>query len=418
MSAMLQMLAALALAFVPQTRFPLAPPHAGPPPVPVDTVVIVLDDVGYESVQRGPRPNLEQLALDGFVFNNAFSNPLCSPARYSLQTGAWQIRGQLGQVCGAPDALTPPLSAVFLPELFGTGWSSAIFGKWHLGSNLLGAWELAPQSQGYDLWTKGLPVNVDNCGGQSYLWWLRVQNGTSAIVFNKYQPSETVSGFQSWWPNAPSPKVAVVCPQLVHKPFHRPPANLLPAGYPLTGSDPERYEAMQVAMDTIVGQILSAVDRDLTLVVVVGDNGPDPLMALVPAHAKGTVFDEGIHVPLLIAGPGVPAGGQSNQVVHIADIAPTITGTATPNGLSLWPIMQGTQVGVLHQFILCGQEQDAQWPLEVCARGARYKLRRTAAGDELYDTFLDPLELVDQAANPSLATKLATMQAWLTANMP
>ena len=58
-----------------------------------------------------------------------------------------------------------------------------------------------------------------------------------------------------------------------HSPYHVPPATLLPPGRSVGSDNRSRYEAMVAAMDTEIGELLSVVDLDDTLVIFVADNG-------------------------------------------------------------------------------------------------------------------------------------------------
>jgi len=375
-----------------------------------DVVVIVMDDASFSAVASGPRPNIVELAKQGYVFTNAHAMPLCSPTRRTLLTGRYHLEGQTEQVCATAGSQAIPTGTDFLPALL-PGYDCGIFGKWHASSNPSGPWQLAPQARGFSTWRAGLAINVENCGGDTYQHWQRIDDGVTQEVFNSYQPAQTVQAFLAWWEATPSPKLAVVAPQLAHRPFHRPPASLLPPGYPATPDNASKYEAMLVAADAQVGTIMAAIDLQTTVVVLLGDNGAP----VEVGGAKGTSLEGGTHVPLVMAGVGIPHGS-SNAVVHVVDIPATLAGHDIGDGVDLHPLMAGAIA--VHDFILCGQLADSLWPLDVCARGVRWKLRRTAAGDELYDLLNDPGESVNLIADPTKAAKVAQMTAWLEARIP
>ncbi len=82
------------------------------------------------------------------------------------------------------------------------------------------------------------------------------------------------------------------------------------------------------AMDTELGRLLAGVDLATTTVIFVGDNGtPNEVIATPynPDHAKLRVYEQGIKVPLIIAGRGVKdAGRQIAALVNTVDLYPTI----------------------------------------------------------------------------------------------
>jgi arylsulfatase A len=113
--------------------------HAATPP---NIVYILADDLGigdvscYNARSAWQTPHLDRLARDGLRFTDAHSaSSLCTPARYALLTGRYAWRGRLKQ--GVLQGYHPPLIesgrptvAAFLRE---RGYTTAVFGKWHLG---------------------------------------------------------------------------------------------------------------------------------------------------------------------------------------------------------------------------------------------------------------------------------------------
>ena len=116
-----------------------------------------------------------------------------------------------------------------------------------------------------------------------------------------------------------------------HTPLHRPPDHLHSYhDLPADGSGPPRpyYEAMIEALDTELGRLLAAVDTNRTTILFIGDNGT-PGSVIQPPHpperAKGTPYQGGIRVPLIIAGPEVVAPGRiCDTPVHAVDLWATV----------------------------------------------------------------------------------------------
>jgi arylsulfatase A-like enzyme len=149
-----------------------------------------------------------------------------------------------------------------------------------------------------------------------------------------------------------------------HTPFHNPPSNL--HDYPtydtdvdgnVTGADRRgAYEASLQALDTELGRLFETVDLDNTNIILIGDNGTPGAVVQAPYssdHAKGSLYEGGVHVPLIMAGPDVTRTGLSNKIVHCVDLFSTILELAdidvasatadvdTIDSKSLIPILNG-----------------------------------------------------------------------------
>ena len=134
-------------------------------------------------------------------------------------------------------------------------------------------------------------------------------------------------------------------------------------GYPaeeLTDDDRDYvvalYDAELAHLDDVIGRFLDSLDRlglsDNTLVVVLSDHGEEfGERGYMARH--GTLYDEVIRTPLIIAGPGVPVGREFNQPVRNIDIAPTLLSLA---GLEIPEVWQGSSL----EPIWTGSEQESR----------------------------------------------------------
>ena len=103
-------------------------------------IIILADDAGYSdfgfmgSVEI-KTPNLDQLALDGVTFNNAYvSASVCSPSRAGLLTGMYQQR--FGHECNLDSDVNnsfDPNQITIAEALKTEGYTTGLIGKWHLG---------------------------------------------------------------------------------------------------------------------------------------------------------------------------------------------------------------------------------------------------------------------------------------------
>lgn len=408
---------------------------AGPP----DLVLVVLDDIAAAdlALYSGPVacPNLETLAAGGVRFAWACANPTCSPTRRALLSGAWWVTGSgvqcPGDVAG-PE--TPPVGSL-LPALLPAAWTSGLAGKWHLGANPLGgAAERAPIVQGFDFWSAGSPSNVLECGGSSYTSWLRVDAQAGWHVAGpsaQHEAAAVRQAFVSGWGMVPAPRLAVVAWNLAHSPFHAPPTTMLPPGYVVAPGPRGRYEAMIAAGDFLLGGLLAAVDLGSTVVVVVGDNGTPPNVAPVAGKAKGSTFERGVRVPLVIAGGPVVGGRVVDELVHVVDIAATLldlagSGSTAPDGVSLLPILRddpGWQAP--REWALVGSRWGSTDGDVASVRSDRTKLRMLDPdGDgvvdsmEYYDLAQDPDELVNLVSDPARGPEVVEHLVWASQAIP
>ena len=92
-------------------------------------------DVGYNGAMRGLTPNLDRLAKEGLVFNDAHTTSAsCTPSRYALLTGEYPWRKQgTGVLPGDARLIVDPGRATLANVLKGAGYRTGVVGKWHLG---------------------------------------------------------------------------------------------------------------------------------------------------------------------------------------------------------------------------------------------------------------------------------------------
>jgi N-acetylglucosamine-6-sulfatase len=166
-----------------------------------------------------------------------------------------------------------------------------------------------------------------------------------------------------------------------------------------------RLEAL-LGVDEGVAQIVAALrnqgELDNTLFVYTSDNGFFHGEHRVPG-GKTKLYEESIRVPLIIRGPGVPAGVTVHDLSINADLAPTIldlTGSPagrTMDGLSLFGAMQDTGRMLGRALLIETRGYSA-------VRTQRYIYAEYGSGErELYDLENDPYELQSLHADPSYA---------------
>ncbi|HSB60815.1 MAG TPA: sulfatase, partial [Vicinamibacteria bacterium] len=168
------------------------------------------------------------------------------------------------------------------------------------------------------------------------------------------------------------------------------------------GTPSGAYDAEIAAADAQVGRLLDALDLDRrlpdTLVVVVGDHGE-----MLGEHGEPThgffVYEAAVRIPLILAGPGVPAREVEDQV-RIVDVMPTVLELlrAPPpeavQGVSLLPLARGERLGLVASSESWYPRYHYGWSELHAVQDGRFKYIR-APRPELYDLASDPGEARD-----------------------
>ena len=179
------------------------------------------------------------------------------------------------------------------------------------------------------------------------------------------------------------------------------------------------YYGIITHVDTQVGRIRAALEATgrakNTLIVFTSDHG-----LAIGSHGlvgKSNMYEHSVGVPLIVAGPGVPAGRRSDSPIYLRDLFPTVcdlAGVPAPAGLD----------GRSRAAVVQGAEGDPDEPVfgyymdyQRMVRDGRWKLIRypKLGKDQLFDLARDPNELTDLAADPGSATTLAKLDATLKA---
>lgn len=305
-------------------------------------VLIIADDLGsdycgfYEDhADTVKLPGIRRLLPNAVRFRNAWSNPLCSPTRAGIITGRHSFRTGVGDVVvsGVPALDT---SEITIPKLL-RAWSQdqikcANLGKWHLSPPGPASFSL-PNKMGYNHYEGSISGALP-----SYFTWNKVRNGQASQV-NRYATTENTDNAIEWLKaQGSSPVFLWLAYNAPHSPFHLPPANLhsydtLSGTSSAIAANPRLYfKAMVEAMDHEIGRLfdsLTTMQRwDSTSIIFIGDNGDDPLVAQnagTGGNSKGGIYQNGVSVPFLIAGPSIIQGGRSSDaLVSTHDLFATI----------------------------------------------------------------------------------------------
>jgi arylsulfatase A-like enzyme len=313
---------------------------------PPNIVHILIDDMGWTDLgctgsDLYETPNIDRLAAQGLKFDNAYSAcTVCSPTRAATMTGRYPARLHVTDwIHGSkrPKArLKIPDWTEYLPDdavtlaeaLKPAGYVSACIGKWHLGDGS----EHDPTRQGFDVNIAGfgagstpshfspykIPTLEDGPKGE-YLTDRLTAEACRFITTNRDRP------FFLYLPH-----YTVHTPIQAKQPLIEKYQKKIKPGMRHTNAT---YAAMIESLDEGVGQLLSTLDAEgiagNTIVLFTSDNGglmqPGDSTVNVPLRAgKGSTYEGGVRVPLLIRWPGVIApGGICHEPVMSVDYFPT-----------------------------------------------------------------------------------------------
>jgi arylsulfatase A-like enzyme len=333
-------------------------------------VVLLADDLGWADLGcTGSRfyetPHLDRLAAGGVRFAQAYSAcTVCSPTRAALLTGQYPARLRVtdwipGHARPKARLRVPdwtkhlPLEQVTLAEALGAaGYVSASIGKWHLGgeayfpekhgfgANLGGSHRGQPPSY---FSPYGIPTLPDGPRGE-YLTDREGEEAARFIERNKDRRFFLYVPFHAVHTPLQAKK------ELIEK-YQR------KAAAEGSGRFKPVYAAMIESLDAAVGRILEALEKSgvagRTVVVFTSDNGGlvsstsnRPLRA-----GKGSWYEGGVRVPLIVRGPGIgPPGSVLETPVITMDLYPTLlelAGLQVPagrivDGVSLAPLLRGS----------------------------------------------------------------------------
>ncbi len=387
-------------------------------------VYILADDLGYADCgfnggTQIKTPNLDKLAGEGTVLESFYVQPVCSPTRAALMTGRYPIRHGLQVGVIRPNAefglpLEERMLSVALQEV---GYTTAITGKWHLGSFDPQYW---PHSRGFDHSHGHLFGALDyftHIRNQKLDWYRNGEQldqpgyttqlvGEEAVKFVKEQSGE-------------KPFFLYVPFNAVHTPLQVPDHYREP--YMDLPEQRSKLAGMLAAMDESVGKIVDAVEeqglRDSTLFIFSSDNGgfrPRRVTDNGPLRAgKGTLYEGGVRVAAFATWDGhIAAGERNDEPVHIVDWFPTLLTLAGGSleqpkkldGLDIWPTLTSGKPSP-HEEILLNST-----PNNGAIRVGNWKLKRNRnQPPELYNLAEDLGEQNNVAeANPEVVKDLQT----------
>ena len=292
-----------------------------------NVVLILSDDLGYHDLAcyghpKIKTPVIDQLAQEGVRLTSFYSGAtVCTPSRMALLTGSYPVRygwsrGVVGHIMKKKRGLSP--EAITMAEIFkGAGYTTGIFGKWHLGDEP----DFMPNNQGFD---DSFFINKSN--NQTKKIWAGGEV-TQNPFDNKFLTEQFTNGAKDFInKNKDVPFFLYVPYSAPHFPLDAHPDWKGKSEYGVYGDVVEE-------MDSRVGEILSELNKnkltEKTIVVFMSDNGPEPLTkeskAIPFRGKKWSALEGGNRVPCIIKSIGESRRGTVyNKMVSAMDILPSL----------------------------------------------------------------------------------------------
>jgi len=395
------------------------------------------DTTGAHGNPMGLTPNFDRLARAGtHVYNSFACQPLCAPARASLQTGRWATQTGVFR-----NEIPLPEDIETLPKVFGrNGYATAYIGKWHLAGvepvpeRLRGGWQewLAANnlefiSDAYDATLfdeegqeKKLPgYRVDAMADAAIRYIDRHRDDPFLLFVSFLEPHH-----QNHTDDYPPPEGYR---QAMDATLWTPPDLVALEGtsaWHLGG-----YYGMVKRLDEAFGRMMDAL-RSLgltenTIVMFTSDHACH--FKTRNAEYKRSCHESAVRVPTMITGPGFMAGGQVRALFSTPDIAPTLIDAA---GLEVPPAMEGRSLMPVVRDARAPWRDDVFFQISETETGRalrthRWKYGVTAEYDHdapaatsyreayLYDLEADPYEMVNLAGMAAFAEVAADLRVRL-----
>ncbi len=332
---------------------------------PPNIVFILCDDLGYGDLgcygnELNRTPTIDKLAEEGVLFTDFYAaSGLCTPSRAALMTGSYPIRIGMDMnfrgecVCFPVDEMGLNPKEVTIAELLKQkDYKTALIGKWHLGDQPA----FLPTKQGFDYFY-GIPYSNDTGPGSDIrahrkiyehpeIPLLRNETVIEAPVvqetITKRYTEETIKFIEE---NKDEPFFVMLSHTMPHSPLF---ASEQFKGKSKNGILGDVIEEI----DWSTKQVLETLDRlnlrENTIVVFTSDNGA-PGRPVERSNAplkgyKGTVFEGGMRVPMIVNWPGkIAEGKKSMELATMMDFYPTfanLTNCELPNvvidGQDIW----------------------------------------------------------------------------------
>jgi arylsulfatase A len=422
------------------TLFCVVSLNAGNPSAKPNVILILADDLGWTDLSSFgsdyyQTPAIDQLAKDGMKFTQAYSAcTVCSPTRGAILTGQYPGRTHLtdwipGRQPANPKLLIPHWTKHLLTgnptiaeQFKSAGYVTASIGKWHLGTEAY-----YPEKHGFDVNVAGTKFGSPVDGYFAPYKIPTLVEGPKGEYLTDRMSTEAVRFLEQ---NHDRPFFLYYPLFAVHTPIQAPKAlvekyeALSPGKHHTNATYAAMIESMDIAVDRLRAKLKELKIDDRTVIIFSSDNGGHlPTTDNYPLRVgKGSAYEGGVRVPLIVYWPGVTkAGGVTEAMTISTDFYPTLLAMAglkdDPNhicdGISLEPVLRGRG----------GLPRDAiywHYPhYQLYQQGGTTPYGAVRAGDYKLIEFFDDMhiELYNIRADLGETKNLATVQPELAAKL-
>ncbi|MEX0986104.1 MAG: arylsulfatase [Bacteroidales bacterium] len=339
-------------------------------------IIIMTDDQGYGELSCYGNPVLKTPELDwlhdnSIRFTDFHVTPMCAPTRGQLLTGVDAARNGAVNVSSGRGLMRTEIPS--MAELFSAnGYSTGLFGKWHLGDN----YPFRPGDRGFDeaLWFPSSHISsVPDYWGNDYFDDTYIHNDRRE-VYKGYCTDVFFDESMQWISECAGEKrpfLAYISTNAPHYPHFAPEkdisdmqqvidASVFSGLKPGTKNPLIRYLAMIRNIDENVGKLVGFLDEqglaDNTILIFLTDNGSTFGPRYYNAGMRGMkteMYEGGHRVPLFIRWPAgnFTSPRDMEGLTTVQDILPTlvdlcgirIADSVKFDGVSLAPVLRGNE---------------------------------------------------------------------------
>ncbi len=430
-------------------------------------ILVITDDQGYGPVGKHGHPwiktpNLDKLHDTSMRFDRFLVSPTCSPTRAALMSGRHPMKNGVTHTILERERMA--LSTVTLPQVLKeSGYTSGIFGKWHLGDEE----EYQPSSRGFDeafIHGAGGIGQAYNCScadapGNKYFDPAIRHNG-KFVKTKGYCTDLFFTAGLGWIKSVKdgdAPFFAYITTNAPHGPFIAPPSNtkrFTDIGFSKSTAG---FYGMIENIDENMGRLMAKLEEwDLykdTILIFMSDNGMTgggsgpqgkdiapgyPFYNANQKGMKGSTDEGGVRVPFLFRWDGKVEPGVTHTVSAHIDVLPTFAELAgikklpkgQVEGRSLVPLLKNPKAAQPDRYLFThkarwadrndpgkADPEDFKWK-NFAVRSAKYryvsggvsrgrKKENNSTSGALYDMEKDPSQknnIIEQ--HPEIAKKM------------
>lgn len=420
-------------------------------------IVIFTDDQGYGDLScfngsHVKTPVIDKMAQEGMKLTSFYvAAPVCTPSRAALMTGCYPKRNDMatgtttGVLLAADKKGLHPDEITIAEVLKEVGYTTGIFGKWHLGDQP----EFLPTRQGFDDYF-GIPYSHDihpyHPNQKKYNFpALPLLEGEKVIEMDPdadYLTERiTTKAVQFIEKNKEQPFFLYIPHPIPHRPLHVSPPYMKDVSDSITSLlEMEKDNIDYKTRDKIFAQAISEIDWSMgqilitlkklnlsenTFVVFTSDNGPAIGSAGPLKGRKGSTNEGGMREATVVYWPGkIPAGQTNDELMTTMDLLPTfaqLAGAEIPNdrvidGKDIFPTLLGKEKSP-HKAFFYHRQNELQ-----AVRSGKWKLHiRKNKPVALFDLNLDIGETTNliseyEAISENLLKQINQFQSELNAN--